>query len=174
MDLSDIVSIAGKPGLFKVVARSEKMLVVESIVDGKRIPAYSTYKVSALDDIAIYTETDTIPLVDVFKKIFKKEAGKSAIDSSSSADELKKYVTSIIPEYDKERVYVSDLKNLIKWYNLLLEKGMLKEEKKKVAPAEKKEAKSKTERPKGTGKKVASKPAIEKKAKKPAAKKAAK
>lgn len=125
MDLSKILSIAGKPGLFKMVSQSKSGLIVESLLDGKRIPAFSHERISSLEEISIFTEVDDIPLKDVFQAIFKKEDGKKTISHKSAANDLKAFMESILPDYDKERVYVSDIKKLVNWYNLLVEKELI-------------------------------------------------
>lgn len=123
--LKGILSITGQSGLYKLVAESKNNIIVESLDTQKRMPVYSTVKISALEDIAIYTETGDLPLKEIFKGINEKENGGPALSPKSSAAELKKYFGEIIPEYDKERVYVSDIKKVIMWYNTLHEKGML-------------------------------------------------
>lgn len=138
MDLSKILSIAGKPGLFKMVSQSKSGLIVESLLDGKRIPAFSHERISSLEEISIFTEVDDVPLKEVFQSIFKKEEGKKTISHKSSANELKAFMEKILPDYDKERVYVSDIKKLVSWYNLLVEKEMIDlEEENTEADAEK-------------------------------------
>jgi hypothetical protein len=123
--LKGILSISGQSGLFKMVAESKNNIIVESLETKKRIPVYSTSKVSGLEDIAIYTETGDVPLKEVFKAIFDKENGGVAISHKSSGNDLKKYFEEILPEYDQERVYVSDIKKVMLWYNILHEKEML-------------------------------------------------
>jgi len=123
--LKGILSISGQPGLFKLVAESKNNIIVESLETQKRIRVYSTVKVSALEDIAIYTETGDVPLKKIFKSIYEEEDGGCAISSKSSGNELKKYFEKVVPEYDKERVYVSDMKKVILWYNILQEKNLL-------------------------------------------------
>jgi len=125
MDLSKILSIAGKPGLFKMVSQSKSGLIVESLIDGKRIPAFSHERISSLEEISIFTETDDTPLKEIFVSIFKKEDGKKTISHKSSAKELKELLSSVLPDYDEERVYVSDIKKMISWYNLLVEKNLI-------------------------------------------------
>jgi len=125
MDLSKILSIAGKPGLFKMVSQSKSGLIVESLVDGRRIPAFSHERISSLEEISIFTEVDDIPLKDVFQKLFEKENGKKTISHKSSAKDLKALMESVLPDYDKERVYVSDIKKLVNWYNLLVDKNLI-------------------------------------------------
>jgi hypothetical protein len=128
MDLSKILSIAGKPGLYKTISQSKNSLIVESLIDGRRIPAFSNEKISSLEEISIFTQTDDVPLKDVFLSIYKKENGKKTMDHKSEAPKLKALLEEIIPEYDRDRVYVSDIKKLVKWYNLLIEKNLLEPE----------------------------------------------
>src|SRR5690554_4931013 len=123
--LKGILAISGYPGLFKHVAESKNNIIVESLDTGKRMPVYASAKVSALEDIAIYTTSSDVPLKEVFKAIFEKEEGKAAISHKSSANDLKKYFGEVLPEYDRDRVYVSDIKKVMLWYNQLQEKEML-------------------------------------------------
>lgn len=123
--LKGILSISGHSGLFKMIAEAKNNIVVESLDTGKRIPVYSTAKVSALEDIAIFTENEDIPLKEVFKAISDKENGGAAISEKSPDKELKAYFESVLPAYDKERVYTSDIKKVLMWYNKLHEKNML-------------------------------------------------
>ncbi len=141
MDLKDILSISGQSGLFKFISQGRQGIIVESYTDKKRTCVYSTQKVNSLADIAIYTEDEEIPLADIFKSIYKKENGGESIDYKSSPEELKKYMAEILPEYDRERVYVSDIKKVISWYNTLLKLKLLKfdEEKEEKKAAESKD-----------------------------------
>ncbi len=120
MELKDILSISGQPGLYKYISQSKNGMIVESLENQKRMNAYTTQKISSLDDIAIFTNAKEIPLSEVFKKIFEKENGEPCIDPKSSPDDLKKYFAQLLPEYDRERVYPSDIKKVATWYNLLL------------------------------------------------------
>ncbi len=122
--LKGIMSISGQPGLFKLVAEAKNSIIVESLVTGKRMPAYSTSKISALEDIAIFTTTSEVPLKEVLKSISEKENGGPAT-IKGSGNELKTYFEEVLPEYDKDRVYVSDIKKVIQWYNLLQSKELL-------------------------------------------------
>jgi len=108
-----------------MIAEAKNNIVVESLDTGKRMPIYSTTKVSALEDIAIFTENEDMPLKDVFKAIYNKENGGAALSVKSADKELKAYFHSVLPEYDKERVYTSDIKKVLMWYNKLQEKNML-------------------------------------------------
>ena len=123
--LKEILSISGKPGLQKLVSNSSNAIIVESLIDGKRFPAYSNSKIIALEDISIYTEEEDMPLREVFKRIYTKENGQSALSHKESSEKIIAYFNEIVPEYDKDRVYTSDMKKIIQWYNLLTEKGML-------------------------------------------------
>ena len=136
MDLSGIISIGGMSGLYKVVAQSKNGIIVESLVDKKRIPAYSNYKISALDEISVFSSSEDIPLKDVFMKIAEKENFGLAIEHKSADEDLKKYFLAALPNYDKERVHVSDIRKMIQWYNLLQKCDLVKkEEEKKDAEA---------------------------------------
>lgn len=123
--LKGILAISGQPGLFKMVAEAKNNIIVESLDTGKRMPAYSTTKISALEDIAIYTDVADVPLKKVFQKIFEKENGGETISHKSSSDKLKNYFGEILPDYDRDRVYISDIKKVLLWYNILHEKEML-------------------------------------------------
>ncbi len=141
MDLSGIISISGKPGLYKVIAHAKNGLVVESLLDGKRMNAHVTHRISALEDISIYTYDDDVPLGDVYQSIFEKEDGGAAINHKASANELKEYLTEVLPNFDEDRVYHSDLKKLFQWYNLLQSNDLLKQkEESDEEPAEESEA----------------------------------
>ena len=119
--LKEILSVTGKPGLFKLVSQAKNMLIVESLVDGKRIPAYSRDKVVSLGDIAMFTETEEVPLADVLEKLKTKENGQPAsVDPKSDNDTLRKFMSEVLPDYDRDRVYPSDIRKLISWYNLLI------------------------------------------------------
>lgn len=119
--LKEILSVTGKPGLFKLVSQGKNMLIVESLIDGKRIPAYSRDKVVSLGDIAMFTETEEVPLSEVLEKLKTKENGQPAsIDPKADNDTLRKFMAEVLPDYDRDRVYPSDIRKLISWYNLLI------------------------------------------------------
>lgn len=121
--LKTILSISGKPGLYKLVSQAKNMLVVESIVTGKRTPAYAHDKVISLGDIAIFTEGGEIPLREVLGKVKDKENGAAAaIDLKSDPEILRKYFAEVLPDFDRERVYPTDIKKLLSWYNLACRK----------------------------------------------------
>ena len=108
-----------------MVSQGKNSIIVESLTDGKRMPAYATSRISALEDISIFTEEGDKKLDEVFKLIYEKENGQKTINPKSSANELKEYFGTVLPDYDRDRVYVSDIKKLLSWYNLLIEKDML-------------------------------------------------
>lgn len=124
--LTTILAIAGKPGLYKLISGSKRMIIVESLLDGKRGPAYANEQVNALSDIAIYTEDAEISLREVFAAIQAKEGKEPiAIDvKKASGDELRNYFASVLPTFDRERVHNSDIKKVIQWYNLLLKNDL--------------------------------------------------
>ena len=122
MELKEILAISGQPGLFKYVARSSNGVIVESLIDGRRQNASATARVSALTEIAIFTEDEDMPLAYVFEKIYAYTEGKEAINPESDA--LKSYFAEVLPEYDRERVHVSDIKKVFAWFNMLVAAGM--------------------------------------------------
>ena len=144
MDLSKILSISGKPGLYNMLAQTKNGLVVESMTDGKKFTAFSHEKVSTLEEISIYTDDEDISLKEVLKAMYDKLDGESALSHKSGSDELKTFFEEVVPNYDKENVYVSDIKKVINWYNLLQERDLLsfeEEEEKKEEETEKPEDK---------------------------------
>jgi len=120
--LKEILAVSGKPGLYKLVSRGSNMLIIESLIDKKRIPAYSRDKVISLGDISIYTDEEEAPISVVFTSIKEKEGGKNiSIDlTKASTDELRNYLAEVLPNFDRERVYPSDIKKMLKWYDLLI------------------------------------------------------
>lgn len=124
MKISEILAIAGKPGLYKVIASSNKNLVVESMVDGKRTSVPGSAKVSSLGDITMYTFKDDIPLRSILNNMHKKTNGNEAPGhNSSSSQEIKDFIDNAVADLDHDRIYNSDLKKLVQWYNILLTKG---------------------------------------------------
>ena len=167
MSLSGIISVSGLPGLHKILSQTKNGLIVESLIDERRRPIYSTQKVSALEDISIYTLDDDMPLADVFEKMYDKEKGKQSLSHKTKPDELRTYLSDLIDNIDHERVYNSDVAKLFQWYNLLIDKNLLEKEeevkeesKKEKAPAKEKKAavkkttEKKTSAPKATAKKT--------------------
>lgn len=124
--LKTILSISGKPGLYKLVSQGKNMLIVESLADKKRFPAYGNEKIISLGDIAMYTDTEDVPLKDVLTSMKQKENGAAVAMNLKKAtpDDLRAYLAEVLPTFDRERVYVSDIKKLISWYNLLVANGM--------------------------------------------------
>ncbi len=123
--LKKILSISGKPGLYKLINNTSNAIIVESLLDGKRFPAYSNSKIISLEDISIYTENDDMPLKEVLKRIYDKENGAGILSHKEATEKIQAYFEEVVPEYDKDRVYVSDMRKIIQWYNLLSEKKML-------------------------------------------------
>ena len=123
--LKEILSISGKPGLYKLINNTSNAIIVESLLDGKRFAAYSNSKIIALEDISIYTEDEDMPLKEVLKRIFEKENGAQALSHKADTEKMLAYFEEIVPEYDDNRVYVSDMRKIIQWYNLLADKKML-------------------------------------------------
>jgi len=120
--LKSILSVSGKPGLYKLVSNSKNMVIVESVVDKKKMPIHARDKVVSLGDISIYTETDDAPLRDILTTMKQKENGaKASTNANSKPEELKKYFQEILPEFDKDRVYPTDIKKIINWYNILID-----------------------------------------------------
>lgn len=140
--LKGILAISGQPGLFKLVAEAKNRIIVESLLTGKRMPASQTAKISSLEDIAVYTKSSDLPLKEVFKKISDHESGGLAISAKSTDNELKKYFEVIVIDYDKDRVYISDIKKIILWYNILHEHQLLdfKEDDEKTETSEESES----------------------------------
>lgn len=146
--LKDILAISGQPGLYKLISNTKNGIIVENLETKKRMPSYATAKVSALEDISIYTEDgDDKPLGKVLISIREKEAGKQTISHKASTNELKEYFVQVMPEYDKDQVYISDIKKVLQWYNILQTVDMLdtikvedKEEEENVEKAEEEKA----------------------------------
>jgi hypothetical protein len=125
--LKKILSVSGKPGLYKLVSQGKSMLIVEALTDGRRLPVYAREKIISLGDIAIYTDGDEVPLYEVLNSVKAKEEGKavSSIDASrATPDELRAYMAEVLPNFDRERVYPTDIKRLLSWYNLLISAGI--------------------------------------------------
>jgi len=124
--LKGILAISGKPGLFKLITNAKNSIIVESLLDGKRMPAYATSKISSLEDISIFTVEGDVKLADVFASIFEKKVELNP--KKASANDLKKAFKEVLPDYDDERVYVSDIKKVFSWFNLLKEKDVINAE----------------------------------------------
>jgi len=144
--LKTILSVSGKPGLFKLISNGKNMVIVESLLDKRRIPIYARDKVVSLGDIAMYTDNDEVPLSKILLTMVEKEnREKASITSAAKPDELRKYFTEILPDYDRDRVYDSDIKKLINWYNLLIDSGFSFEEESAESDQEEAEVPEKAE-----------------------------
>ena len=124
MSLEKILTISGKPGLYQLQDQTRNGFLATSLIDGKKISVSARQNVSILAEIAIYTLTKELPLSEVFTKIFDKEKGGEAISHKSTKDELEEYFFEILPDYDEDRVYPSDIKKIVQWYNLLTKNGI--------------------------------------------------
>lgn len=124
--LKTILSISGKPGLYKLISQGKNMLIVESLIDKKRTPVYGKEKVISLGDIAMYTDTDDIPLAEVLTAMKEKENGAAVSLNlkTATSEQLRDYLAVVLPNFDRDRVYPSDIKKLIAWYNLLIANGV--------------------------------------------------
>ena len=125
MELKTVLSIAGKPGLFKLIAQSRGGVVVESLLDGKRTSIPATANVSSLGDIAIYTYEEEVPLREVFLSMKEATGGAEALSHKSSKEELEDFFGEVLPKFDQERVYISDIKKVVQWYNILVKNDLL-------------------------------------------------
>lgn len=126
MNLTGIIAISGKSGLYKVVAQGKNNIIVQALGDTKRFPAYASDRISALDDISIYTYDEDQPLKAIFRSIYEKENGGAAISHKEDITKMKSYLLEVLPNYDQERVYPSDIKKLFQWYNMIHAAGELK------------------------------------------------
>ena len=126
MSLDKILSISGKPGLYKLITQTRGGFIAESLLDNKRLSVSVQQNVSILSEIAIYTLTEEVPLKQVLSKIKDKEKGElTKVSPKDSNDKLEEYFFDILPDYDEDRVYVSDIKKVLQWYNLLQKQKML-------------------------------------------------
>lgn len=124
MEFNKIISVTGKPGLFQVISQSKSAIIVESLLDKKRVAINATQNVSLLENIAIYTYEEDMPLLNVFKAIAEKTTGKEAISHKENDKNLISFFADALPNYDAERVYVSNIKKVIQWFNILVNAGM--------------------------------------------------
>ncbi|MCI6460913.1 MAG: DUF5606 domain-containing protein [Prevotella sp.] len=140
--LRTILAISGKPGLYKLVSRAQNSLIVETLdATHKRLPAFATDRITSLGDIAMFTETEDVPLFKVLMSLQTLEVGKkSSVDyKKASGDELREYFAKILPNFDRDRVHNSDIKKLIQWYNILIENGVTDFDLEKATGAENEE-----------------------------------
>ncbi|KAA1247834.1 DUF5606 domain-containing protein [Aquimarina sp. RZ0] len=124
MSLDKILSISGKPGLYELKTQTRSGFVAESLADGKKLSVSIRHNVSILSEIAIYTFSEEVPLREIFKRIQEKEGGEQAINHKEPKAVLEKYFREVLPDYDEGRVYVSDMKKVVQWYNILQSKGI--------------------------------------------------
>lgn len=163
MDLTKILSITGKPGLFRLVGEAKNNIIVESLADGRKSPAFTHDRISALKEISIFTEDEDVRLKKVLQNIFKIQNEQPIADlNKASSNDIKTLFEKALPNYDKETVYVSDMKKIFGWYNLLLEKGLIDlapdEEEEDVQEEVEKEEEKKESAPRKAKKKATGKP----------------
>ena len=126
MSLDKILAISGKPGLYEIVTQTRTGAVVESLIDRKRLTVGAHSNISILSEIAIYTLSEEVPLKDVLKKVMDKENGQqTSISHKDGKDVLEEYFFDVLPDYDEDRVYASDIKKVVQWYNLLQKNNLL-------------------------------------------------
>ena len=123
MEFKDILAISGMPGLYKYVAQSTRGIIVESLSDGKRLNASGSARVSALSDISMFTEGEDIPLAEVFTRMYAHTGGKEGLSHKETPERIKAYFAEIVPDYDRDRVHVSDMKKALSWFNILVGAG---------------------------------------------------
>lgn len=152
MDLKGIVSISGMSGLFKIIAQVKMGFIAESLLDRKRIPVPSSYRLSALEDISVYTTDGEVPLKEVFLKIKEKEGGQLTVDSKSDSKLLREYFKSILPNLDEQRIYNSDIKKIISWYLILKDQIITEEIKPDETSVDEVESSEVDEKPKKSSK----------------------
>jgi|TARA_B100000809_G_scaffold261341_1_gene310039 hypothetical protein len=124
MEFNKIIAVSGKPGLFKVISQSKSAIIVAGLGDDKRAAISATQNVSLLENIAIYTYEEDVPLLKVLKAMYEKTEGKEAISHKESGKKLEAFFGEVLPDYDAERVYTSNIKKVIQWFNLLVNSGM--------------------------------------------------
>lgn len=141
MDLSKIITITGKSGLFRIVAQGRQALIVESLTDGKRLPVPLSVPVSALEEISMYTTGDDVPVGEVLRKLYELEGGKASLDPKEDEAKLFAKLGEVLPDHDRERIYGSDVRKFFLWYGQLLKAGDLakKEEEEKAEKEKEKE-----------------------------------
>lgn len=123
MELKEILAIPGQPGLFKYIAHSRNGVIVESLLDGHRMNASSTSRVSALTEISMYTTEDDVPLAEVFTKMYEISGGQQTVSAKDGEQKLREFFSQALPIYDEQRVHLSDIKKAVSWFNILLQAG---------------------------------------------------
>ncbi len=124
MEFEKIIAVSGKPGLFQIISQSKNAVIAESLLDNKRVAINASSNISLLDNIAIYSYEGDVKLATIFKTIFEKEGGKETISHKSSNQEVLSYFLEVLPDFDEDRVYASNIKKVIQWYNLLVKSGL--------------------------------------------------
>ena len=124
MEFEKIIAVSGKPGLFQIISQSKNAVIAESLLDNKRVAINASSNISLLDNIAIYSYEGDVKLLTIFKTMFENEGGKETISHKSSNQEVLSYFLEVLPEFDEDRVYASNIKKVIQWYNLLVKSGM--------------------------------------------------
>jgi hypothetical protein len=137
IDLSGIIAISGQSGLYKIVAQSKNGIIVEGLQDKKRVNVYASTKVSTLSEISMYTTGDDMPIEEIMFSVYEKENGGPAVDNKADDKAIAAYFEVVLPSYDKERVYVSNMRKLFSWYNILQSTGHLKKKEEKTETEEK-------------------------------------
>ncbi len=163
MDLSNIISVSGKPGIHKVIAQGRQALIVESLIDGKRTPVPLSVRISSLDEISMFTTGEDIELKDVLIKLHELESGKESINHKVDKAELEAKFKEVLPDFDDERVHTSDIRKVFQWYNLLIKTGEYDKAVEAAAEAEKDSSATEGDKP-TVEKKVKKKTAAKKKA----------
>lgn len=134
--MKEMLSISGKSGLFKLISKGKNIFIAESLIDGTRIPVYSRDKVVSLGDITMYADDGDVRLAQILQSIKQKESGEAiSFSSSITNEELKEYFAQVLPNFDRERVYPSDIKKVMNWYNLLVKTGYADFEEEEEKPA---------------------------------------
>lgn len=124
MEFEKIIAVSGKPGLFQIISQSKNAVIAESLLDNKRVAINASSNISLLDNIAIYSYEGDVKLLTIFKTMFENEGGKETISHKSSNQEVLSYFLEVLPDFDEDRVYASNIKKVIQWYNLLVKSGM--------------------------------------------------
>ncbi len=121
MDIKDFIAISGQPGLYKMISQGKSILIAENVETGQRIPVHASSHVSSMEEIAVFTESEDKPLKEIFLEIYQKEEGKTILDpKKATPEEIKAYFATVVPAYDKNKVYLSDMKKIYTWYNILV------------------------------------------------------
>lgn len=168
MNLKGVIAISGRPGLFKVVAQGKNNVIVESMIDKKRFPAYASEKISSLEDISVFTYDDDVKLTKVFASMYAKNEGKEGVSHKEDMKVLEEELKQHLPNYDQERVYPSDIRKMFQWYNLLQKADLLSLEEEEENSEEEKVSTELTPKKEEPKKKTASASAATTKAAKPA------